>query len=150
VKRHTPLAAFAFALISLLMMTNQFACMFAMNTGPLLCYDLYECTLGFLHSFTALGMSRQFVTTLILCTADNSISATYAPCTGKSVGLNPATCATWQDFALATNITGWTPTRDRTPTRDTNCTLRDPCSCHSSDPKLHFKVKCAGADITQM
>jgi hypothetical protein len=61
------------------------------------------------------------------------ISPLKKSCTGTSSGLNAASCAAWQDFAKATNITGW---------RYCNETLLTPCSCGG--------VTCAGGDITKM
>jgi hypothetical protein len=58
-------------------------------------------------------------------------------CTGSSSGLNKASCAAWQIFAKATDITGW---------KACSGALLDPCSCKQS----LSTVTCADGDITKM
>jgi hypothetical protein len=58
---------------------------------------------------------------------------TPAACIGESSRLNAVSCNTWQDFAKATNITGW---------RRCSKNLLDPCSCEG--------VLCDHADISDL
>jgi hypothetical protein len=58
-------------------------------------------------------------------------------CTGSSSGLNAVSCAAWQVFAKATNITGWAKCSGA---------LLDPCSCNWP----YGSVTCAGGDITEI
>jgi hypothetical protein len=71
-------------------------------------------------------------------------SPTPAPagtCTGKSSGLNKASCAAWQDLANTTKIAGWS---------DCSGNLLDPCSCKYTVGGISGGVTCTDGDITAL